>query len=68
MNFQDCYPQQIVKYILGFMFLGAALGLLLICLTLFPLFGFLMVLPVTALAFIIFRLNFNDQCEIDFSA
>jgi hypothetical protein len=35
-------------------------------LTHFPVFGFILAVPVLALAIYIFRLHLSDQCEIDF--
>ncbi|WP_022665598.1 hypothetical protein [Desulfospira joergensenii] len=66
MRSNNCVSQRISKYFIGFLALGAALGLLVIGVTILPVFGFIMALPVLALAVIIFRLHLNDQCEIDF--
>jgi hypothetical protein len=51
---------------LGSIMLAAAAALIVIGLTLMPVFGFMLAIPVTALAIYIFRLHLNDQCEIDF--
>lgn len=67
MKSNDCVPQRMSKYFIGFLTLGAALALLVIGITILPIFGFIMAVPVVALAVIIFRLHLNDQCEIDFS-
>ncbi|MCF6246128.1 MAG: hypothetical protein L3J69_02080 [Desulfobacula sp.] len=68
MKVTDCVPQKISKLMLGTIMLGAALGLIIIGVTLLPIFGFILAVPVVALAIYIFRLHLNDQCEIDLSA
>jgi hypothetical protein len=44
---------------------AAALALSIISVTLLPVIGFVLVIPVVALAVYVFRLHLNDQCEID---
>lgn len=68
MQSNQCIPQQISKFILGFVFLGAAAGLVVIGLTLLPIFGFILAVPVAALGVYFFRAHLNDQCQIDLSA
>ena len=68
MKTTECIPQKISKLMLGLILMGFALALILIGATLLPVFGFILALPVIALAIYIFRLHLNDQCEIDFSA
>jgi hypothetical protein len=51
---------------LGSIMLAAVAALVVIGITLMPVFGFMLAIPVTALAIYIFRLHLNDQCEIDF--
>lgn len=68
MKITDCAPQKISKLMLGSLLLLAALGLIIIGVTLLPVFGLLLALPVIALAIYTFRLHLNDQCEIDFPA
>lgn len=63
-----CVPQKISKLMLGSLLLLAALALIIIGITLLPVFGFILALPVIALAIYIFKLHLNDQCEIDVSA
>ena len=62
----QCVPQKISKLIMGSIMLAAAAALVVIGVTLLPVFGFVLAVPVTALAIYIFRLHMNDQCEIDF--
>ena len=45
--------------------LAAAIGLVIIGITLLPIFGFILAVPVIALSFYIYSLNLNDKCEID---
>ncbi len=68
MKTTECIPQKISKLMLGLILMGFALALIIIGATLLPVFGFILALPVIALAIYIFRLHLNDQCEIDFSA
>ncbi len=67
MKATKCVPQKISKLMLGSLMLGAAAGLVIISFTLLPVFGFVLALPVIALAIYIFGLRLNDQCEIDLS-
>lgn len=68
MKSNNCVSEQISKYFIGFLVLGAALALVVIGFTILPIFGFFMAVPLVALAVIIFRFHLNDQCEIDFSS
>lgn len=65
MKTNQCVPQKISKLMLGSLMLAAATALIVIGITLLPVFGFLLAVPVIALAIYIFRLHLNDQCEID---
>jgi len=56
-----CIPQKISKLLL------AAIALVIIGVTLLPVFGFILAVPVIALSFYIYSLHLNDQCEIDLS-
>jgi hypothetical protein len=60
-------PQKISKLLLGSLVLAAAIALVIIGITLLPVFGFILAVPVIALSFYIYSLNLNDQCEIDLS-
>ena len=66
MKFTQCIPQKFSKLMMGSMMLIAATALVVIGVTLLPVFGIVLAVPVTALAIYIFRLHLNDQCEIDF--
>jgi len=68
MKTTECIPQKISKLMIGLILMGFALALIIIGVTLLPVFGFILALPVIALAIYIFRLHLNDQCEINFSA
>jgi len=68
MKTTECVPQKMSKFMLGSLVLAAALALIIIGVTLLPIFGFILAIPVLALAVYIFRLHLNDQCEIDLSA
>ncbi len=66
MKTTQCVPQKISKLMMGSIMLAAAAGLIVIGITLLPIFGFVLAVPVIALAIYIFRLHLNDQCEIEF--
>ena len=66
MKATQCVPQKISKLLIGSIMLAAAAALVVIGVTLLPVFGFVLAIPVTALAIYTFRLHLNDQCEIDF--
>ena len=66
MKATQCVPQKISKLLIGSIMLAAAAALVVIGVTLLPVFGFVLAIPVTASAIYIFRLHLNDQCEIDF--
>ncbi|SDU53969.1 hypothetical protein [Desulfobacula phenolica] len=65
MKATECVPQKISKLMLGSLMLIAALGLIIIGITLLPVFGFMLAVPVIALAIYIFKLHLNEKCEID---
>jgi hypothetical protein len=62
----ECVPQKISKLMMGSLLLVLAVGLIIIGVTLLPVFGFLLAIPVLALAIYVFQLHLNDQCDIDF--
>ncbi len=66
MKATQCVPQKISKLMIGSIMLAAAAALVVIGITLMPIFGFMLAIPVIALAIYTFRLQLNDQCEIDF--
>lgn len=67
MKTTKCMPQKLSKLALGSFMLAAAVALIVISITLLPVFGLVLALPVIALSFYIFNLRLNDQCEIDLS-
>ena len=67
MSSNQCIPQRISKFGLALILLGAALGLSVIGLTLLPIIGFVLAVPVAGLGIYFFRTHLNDQCEMDFS-
>ena len=62
-----CISQRISKFGLGLILLGAAAGLGVLGLTLLPIIGFILAVPVAALAVYFFRIHLNKECEMDFS-
>lgn len=65
MKLTSCFSEKMMKYALGGLLAAAALALTVISVTLLPVIGFLLVIPVAALAVYVFRLHLNDQCKID---
>lgn len=68
MKASNCVPQTISKYLLGILLAIGAIGLIIIGVTLLPIVGLVMALPVIGLAVYVFQSRLNDQCEIDFSS
>jgi len=62
----ECTPQKISKLMFGSLLLLAGIILIIIGITLLPVFGFVLAIPVIALSIYVFRLHLNEQCEIDF--
>lgn len=65
MKSNQCIPQTISKFMMGMIFLGAAIAFAVLGITLLPIIGFILAAPVLALAFYFFRVHLNDQCEIE---
>lgn len=65
MKTRSCAPQRLSKFFLGSMLVAAALALTVISITILPVVGFALVIPVLALSVYVFRLRLNDQCQID---
>lgn len=62
---KDCSLQTMSKYILGAVFLGLSTVFVVLGFTLFPIFGFLLALPLAGLALYFFKTRLNDQCELN---
>ncbi len=60
-----CISERMFKYTAAGLLGAAALALTIISVTLLPVVGLVLVIPVAALAVYVFRLHLNDQCEID---
>lgn len=65
MKLSDCMPERISKFALGMILVAAALAMTIISVTLLPIIGLVLVVPILVLAVYVFKLHFNDQCEID---
>jgi len=65
MKINSCTTQKISKFAIGSMLVAAALGMTVISITILPIVGFALVIPILILAAYVFRLHLNDQCEID---
>lgn len=68
MQTSQCIPQRISKLFLGLIFMAAAAALVIIGITLVPVFGFILAVPVAALGIYFFRAHLNKECQIDFSS
>ncbi|MEX1297401.1 MAG: hypothetical protein AB1Z38_09500 [Desulfotignum sp.] len=65
MKLSACIPQRISKFAIGLMLVAAALAMIIIGVTILPIIGLVLAVPILALAAYVFKLHFNDQCEID---
>ena len=65
MKTTQCVPEKISKFMIGSLMLAAAAGLVVIGMTLLPVFGFMLAVPVIALSVYMFRRHLNKECQID---
>lgn len=63
----NCIPQKMMQYIFVGFLAAAAIAMTVVSLTILPIVGFAVVIPVVILAVYVFRLRMNDQCDIDLS-
>jgi len=63
----NCLSQRISKYLLSAVFGVFALGFVILGVTILPVVGLVMALPVVAVAIVLIRTRLNDQCQIDFT-
>jgi hypothetical protein len=63
----NCIPQKMMQYIFVGLLVAAAIAMTVVSLTILPIIGFAVVIPVVILAVYVFRLRMNDQCDIDLS-
>ncbi|HSL62889.1 MAG TPA: hypothetical protein VK885_13965 [Desulfotignum sp.] len=63
----NCVPQKMLQYFFVGFLVAAAVAMTVVSLTILPIVGFAVVIPVVILAVYIFRLRMNDQCDIDLS-
>lgn len=61
-----CTSEKISKYFLAGVFVVFALGLVVLGFTFLPFIGFVLALPVAAIAIVLIRTRLNDQCQLDF--
>ena len=59
-----CLPQRLSKLLLGMLFILLGLGTFLIGLTVLPVIGILLSLPLFYLAYYFIRAHLNRECEI----
>lgn len=64
----NCLSQTISKYALSSVFVVFALGLVVLGVTILPIAGLILAVPVAGVAFILIRSRLNNQCQIDFSS
>ncbi|WP_035240419.1 hypothetical protein [Desulfobacter vibrioformis] len=63
----NCLSQRVSKYLLGAVFGVFSLGFVVLGVTILPVVGLIMALPVAAMAIVLIRTRLNDQCQIDFT-
>lgn len=68
MKNNKCKSEKFFKYFLSSLFVVFSLGFVVMGFTFLPIIGFVLALPVLAIAFVIIRTRFNDKCELDFNA
>lgn len=68
MKNNKCTSQKFSKYFLSGLFGLFSLGLVVLGFTFLPIIGFLLALPVVAIAVILIRIRLNDQCQLDFNS
>ena len=67
MKDNKCTSERFSKYFLSGLLGVFALGFAVLGLTFLPGIGFILALPVVALAVALIRTKFDDQCQLDFS-
>jgi len=60
-----CLFKRISKVGIGLFFLLVAIGLMLSGLTVFPIFGFLLAIPVCVVSIYFFGAHLNQSCQIE---
>lgn len=68
MKNNKCTSEKFSKYFLSGLFGLFSLGLVVLGFTLLPVIGFILALPVLAIAVILIRTRLNDQCQLEFNA
>jgi hypothetical protein len=61
----SCFVQRFSKVGLGFLFSLAALGFLISGITVLPIFGFVVAIPLAIVSIYFFRAHLNRECEIE---
>jgi Flp pilus assembly protein TadB len=56
-----------LQYLFVGFLVAAAVAMMVVSLTILPIVGFAVVIPIVILAVYVFRLRLNNQCEIDVS-
>lgn len=67
MKATNCISQKMLQYLFVGFLVAAAVAMTVVSITLLPIVGFAVVIPIVILAVYIFRLRLNDQCDIDLS-
>nr|WP_320015158.1 hypothetical protein [uncultured Desulfobacter sp.] len=67
MKNNKCTSEKVSKYFLAGLFIVLSLGLVVMGVTFLPFIGFVLAVPVLAIAFIFIRTRLNDQCNLDFN-
>lgn len=64
MSTNNCFFERVSALSIGILLLVGAIGFALIGLTVLPVVGLVVAVPVFALSVYFFRVHFNRQCEI----
>jgi mannose/fructose/N-acetylgalactosamine-specific phosphotransferase system component IIC len=67
MGIRNCVPQKMLQYLFVGFLVAAAVAMTVVSLTILPIVGFAVVIPIVILAVYVFRLRLNNQCDIDVS-
>jgi uncharacterized membrane protein len=64
MNATNCFFERVSALTIGILLLVGAIGFAVVGLTVLPVVGLVVAVPIFALSVYFFRVHFNRQCEI----
>jgi hypothetical protein len=62
---QSCLPERFSKLAIAVLLLVLSLGLIVLGLTIVPVIGFVLAIPLLAFSFFFFRAHVNQRCQIE---